>query len=119
MLKPIKNKRQYEDALVRVYDLMQKNIRAESKDSDELEILSILIKEYELQHYPVSNPSPLEAIKFRLEQMGMSEAELSDILGHRSRKSEILSGKRKLNLSMIRKLSERLHIPAAVLIQAY
>ena len=106
MLKPIKNKRQYEDALVRVYDLMQKNIRAESKDSDELEILSILIKEYELQHYPVPNPSPLEAIKFRLEQMGMSEVELSHILGYRSRKSEILSGKRKLSLAMIRKLNE-------------
>jgi len=119
MLKPIKNKRQYEDALVRVYDLMQKNIKAESKDSDELEILSILIKEYELQHYPVPNPSPLEAIKFRLEQMGMSEVELSHILGYRSRKSEILSGKRKLSLAMIRKLNEVLHIPAEVLIQAY
>jgi len=119
MLKPIRNKRQYEDALGRVYELMQKDVKPESKDSDELEILSILVKEYELKHYPVPNPSPLEAIKFRLEQMGMSESELSEILGYRSRKSEILSGKRKLNLSMIRKLSERLHIPAAVLIQAY
>ena len=68
---------------------------------------------------PVPKPNPIEAIKFRLEQMGISEAELSEILGNRSRKSEILSGKRKLNLSMIRKLSERLHIPAEVLIQAY
>jgi len=98
---------------------MQKDLKPESKDSDELEILSILIKEYEQEHYPVPNPSPLEAIKFRLEQMGMSEAELSDILGYRSRKSEILSGKRKLSLAMIRKLNEVLHIPAEVLIQAY
>ena len=56
----------------------QKNIKPESKESDELEVLSILIKEYELEHYPVPKPSPLEAIKFRIEQMGMSEAELSN-----------------------------------------
>jgi HTH-type transcriptional regulator/antitoxin HigA len=110
MLKPIKNKSQYEDALARVYDLMQKNLKPESKESDELEVLSILIKEYELEHYPVPKPSPLEAIKFRIEQ---------DILGARSRKSEILSGKRKLSLAMIRKLNEVLHIPAEVLIQVY
>jgi HTH-type transcriptional regulator/antitoxin HigA len=119
MLKPIKNKSQYEDALVRVYDLMQKSLKPESKESDELEVLSILIKEYELEHYPVPKPSPLEAIKFRIEQMGISETELSEILGARSRKSEVLSGKRKLSLAMIRKLNEVLHIPAEVLIQAY
>lgn len=119
MLKPIKNNAQYEDALARVYELMQKDLKPESKDSDELEVLSILVKEYELDHYSVPKPSPLEAIKFRLEQMGMSEAELSNILGYRSRKSEILSGKRKLSLTMIRKLNEILHIPADVLIQAY
>ena len=119
MLKPIKNNGQYEDALARVYELMQKDLKPESKDSDELEVLSILVKKYELDHYPVPKPSPLEAIRFRLEQMGMSEAQLSDILGYRSRKSEILSGKRKLSLTMIRKLNEVLHIPADVLIQAY
>src|ERR1700691_209718 len=59
---------------------MQKNLKPGSKDSDELEVLSILVKEYELDHYPVPKPNPLEAIKFRLEQMGMSEAELSAIL---------------------------------------
>jgi HTH-type transcriptional regulator / antitoxin HigA len=119
MLKPVKNKNQYEDALARVYELMQRNLKPESKESDEVEILSILIKEYELLHYPVPKPSPLEAIKFRIEQMNMSESDLSDILGARSRKSEILSGKRKLSLSMIRKLNEILHIPAEVLIQVY
>ena len=119
MLKPIKNKAQYEDALARVYKLMQMDLKPESKESDKLEVLSILIKEYELDHYPMPKPSPLEAIKFRLEQMGMSEAELSHILGYRSRKSEILSGKRKLSLTMIRKLNEVLNIPADVLIQAY
>jgi len=119
MLRPIRNNVQYEEALARVYVLIQKELKPESKDSDELEILSILIKEYELEHHPVPKPTPLEAIKFRVEQMGMSESELSEILGHRSRKSEILSGKRKLSLAMIRKLNEVLHIPAEVLIQAY
>jgi HTH-type transcriptional regulator/antitoxin HigA len=119
MLKPIKNKAQYEDALARVYSLMQKNIKPESKESDELEVLSILVKIYEEEHYPVPKPTPLEANKFRLEQMGMSEIELSDILGYRSRKSEVLSRKRKLSLAMIRKLNEVLHIPAEVLIQTY
>ena len=119
MLKPIKNDAQYEDALHRVYLLMQKNIKADSKESDELEILSILVKEYENEHYTMPKPNPLDAIKFRLEQMNMSEVELSQILGYRSRKSEILSGKRKLNLAMVRKLVEQLHIPAEVLIQAY
>jgi HTH-type transcriptional regulator / antitoxin HigA len=119
MLKPIKNNKQYDGALARIYSLMQKDKKTNSADSDELEVLSILVKQYEQEHYSVPKPNPLEAIKFRLEQMGMSESELSTILGHRSRKSEVLSGKRKLNLSMIRKLSERLHIPAEVLIQVY
>lgn len=119
MLRLIKNKKQYEESLSRAYSLMQKNIKPGSKDSDELEILSILIKEYENKYFPVPKPKPLEAIKFRLEQMNMSESQLSEILGYRSRKSEILSGKRKLSLSMVRKLHEVLHIPAEVLIQAY
>lgn len=119
MLKPIKSRSQYEDALARTYDLMQKKIKPDSKESDELEVLSILIRTYENEHFPVPKPNPIEAIKFRLDQMNMSEAELSEILGYRSRKSEILSGKRKLSLAMIRKLNEVLRIPAEVLIQAY
>lgn len=119
MLKPIKTEEQYNDALVRVYELMQTDIKEGSPVSDELEVLSILIKEYELVQHPIPSPKPLDAIKFRLDQMGISEKELGDILGYRSRKSEILSGKRKLSLAMIRKLNEVLQIPAQVLIQAY
>ncbi len=119
MLKPIKTEDEYNDALARVYELMQTHIADDSVNSDELEILSILVKEYELIYYPVAYPNPLEAIKFRVEQLNLSENELSNILGNRSRKSEILSGKRKLSLSMIRKLTEILSIPAEVLIQAY
>jgi HTH-type transcriptional regulator / antitoxin HigA len=119
MLKPIKTADQYEVSLVRIYDLMQQEIKEDTKESDELEILSILVKEYELEHHPVPAPNPLEAIKFRMDQLGLSEKQLSEILGYRSRKSEILSGKRKLSLSMIRRLNKILNIPADILIQAY
>lgn len=119
MLRPIKNEQQYDKSLERVYELMQKELKPESKESDELEILSILIKEYENEFHPIAQPGPLEAIKFRMDQMNISEAELSKILGARSRKSEILSGKRKLSLAMIRRLKEKLNIPAEVLIQVY
>ena len=118
-IRPIKNEEQYNDALARVYKLMQQDLKEDSSQSDELEVLSLLIKEYELELYPVPKPNPIEAIKFRMEQLGMSEIQLSDILGYRSRKSEILSGKRKLSLTMIRKLHEKLSIPAEVLIKQY
>lgn len=119
MIKPIKNKKQYDVALKRTYELMQKNIRENSKQADELELLSLVVKDYENQHFPVPKPNPVEAIRFRLEQMGMSESHLANILGTRSRKSEILSGKRKLSLSMIRILHDKLAIPANILIQKY
>jgi HTH-type transcriptional regulator/antitoxin HigA len=119
MIKPIKNNKQYDEALSRAYNLMQKNLKPDTKDSDELELLSILIKDYENQNFPVPRPDPIEAIKFRLDQMNLSEEKLSEILGYRSRKSEILSRKRKLSLRMIRKLNEVLNIPAEVLIQEY
>ena len=89
MLKPIKNKTQYEAALKRIYVLMQKDLKENSKLSDELEILSLIVKNYESEYFPVPKPNPLEAIKFRLEQMGMSDSQLAIILGFRSRKSPI------------------------------
>jgi HTH-type transcriptional regulator/antitoxin HigA len=119
MIAPIKNDEQYEQSLQRIYALMQLDVLPDSALSDELEVLSIIVKEYENIHFPIPKPNPLDAIKFRLDQMGMTEKELSEILGYRSRKSEILSGKRKLNLAMIRKLNEKLQIPAEVLIQPY
>jgi HTH-type transcriptional regulator/antitoxin HigA len=119
MLRLIKNEVQYEDTLARVYELMQLDLQPDTKESDELEILSMLIKKYEEEHYPVPEPTPLEAIKYKMEQMNISDAELSEILGARSRKSEILSGKRKLSLSMIRALKEKLNISADILIQLY
>ncbi len=119
MIAPIKNDEQYEQSLKRIYSLMQLNITPDSAQSDELEILSIVVKDYETAHFPIPKPNPLDAIKFRLDQMGMTEKDLSNILGYRSRKSEILTGKRKLSLAMIRKLNEKLQIPAEILIQPY
>ena len=119
MLKPIKTETEYNNALQQVYELMQTGVTEGTTEADELEVLSILIKEYEQVHYPVPHPNPVEAIKFRMEQMNLSDSELSHLLGGRTRKSEIFSGKRKLSLAMIRRLTQALNIPAEVLIQAY
>lgn len=119
MLKLIKTEKQYEEMLEKVYSLMQQTIQPDTPEADELEICSLLINEYENKNFPIPKPHPLEAIKFRMEQMNLSEAELSEILGFRSRKSDVFSGRRKLSLSMIRKLKDTLQIPAEVLIQPY
>jgi HTH-type transcriptional regulator/antitoxin HigA len=119
MLRPIKNKKQYQAALARCYELMQKKLKARSEEGDEFEVLLLLISQYEDKHYPIPPPTPIEAIKFRLEQMGMKVSDLNSIIGYRSRKSEILNGKRKLSLRMIRALHDKLNIPAETLIAAY
>jgi HTH-type transcriptional regulator/antitoxin HigA len=116
-IKPIRTEQDYEQAMKR----LEKIFHAEpgSKEDDELEILSMLIEKYENEHYPIAPPDPIEAIKFRMEQMNFSQNELAEIIGHKSKASEILNRKRKLSLSMIRKLSEKLQIPSDVLIQPY
>jgi len=119
MLTPIKNEQQYDVAVGRIYELMQMDLREGSELYNELDVLSLFVKEYDAEHYPALPPHPIEAIKFRLEQMNITEADLSKILGARSRKSEILSGKRKLTLAMIRKLHDKLSISADVLVQDY
>jgi len=90
-----------------------------SANGDELEILGILIEKYENEHFPIGFPDPIEAIKFRMEQMGYNQTDLAKIVGLKSRASEILNKKRKLTLEMIRLLHDNLKIPTEVLIQAY
>lgn len=119
MLKPIKTTKQHDKYLARAYELMQMDLEPNSKESDELEVLSILIEAYEKSKYPIEAPNPIEAILFRLDQLGMSKSEFSKLLGSRSRASEILKGKRKLSITMIRKLNEQLGISAQTLIQDY
>lgn len=119
ILKPIRTTEAHEAALERIYELMQADVEPGSALGDELEVLSLLVEDYENTAFPMPKPDPLQAIKFRMEQMGLPESALLSILGSRSRKSEIFSGKRKLNLAMIRKLNKELNIPTDVLIQEY
>lgn len=119
MLKPIRTERDYDSALERAYRLMQKDIKPKSKESDELEVLSMLIERYEAEHYVILPPNPVEAIKFRMEQLGMNRSELGKLLGYPSRASEIMRGKRKLTIEMVRALHERLQIPLESLIARY
>ncbi len=119
MSRIIRTEEEYELALQQAYLLIQEDVQLNTDKADELELLTLLIEHYEKEHHAILPPSPIEAIKFRLEQLGKSSSELSKILGARSRQSEILSGKRKLSLSMIRKLNEILHIPAQSLIADY
>lgn len=119
MVKVLKSEGEYEIALNRLYDLMQADVSPDTPESDEMELLALLIEDFETRHYPVLPPNPLEAIRFRLEQLGKDDRELGRILGARSRQSEILSGKRKLNLRMIRALHRELRIPVVSLISDY
>ena len=116
-LRPIKTKKDYQLALERLEIIFDS--KRETQEGDELEILGILIDQYENEHFPIGLPDPIEAIKFRMEQMGYSQNDLAKVVGLKSRASEILSKKRKLSLEMIRQLHEKLNIPTDVLIQAY
>jgi HTH-type transcriptional regulator/antitoxin HigA len=116
-IKPVKTKKDYEQALARLETIF--DAKRDSAEGDELEILSILIDHYEQQHFPIALPDPVEAIKFRMEQLGYNQNDLADVVGLKSRASEILNKKRKLSLGLIRQLHENLNIPADVLVQAY
>jgi len=116
-IKPIKTEQDYHDALKRlevIFDALPG-----TKEGDELEILGLLIDTYEKQHFPIDMPDPIEAIKFRMEQLNYSNQDLADIIGLKSRVSEILNKKRKLSINMIRELHDTLLIPADVLMQKY
>jgi HTH-type transcriptional regulator/antitoxin HigA len=116
-IKPIKTKKDYNQALERLDAIF--DAKKGSRDGDELEVLTILIEKYEDEHFPVGLPDPVEAIKFRMEQLGYTQTDLANVVGLKSRASEILSKRRKLSLDMIRELHDKLNIPTDVLIQAY
>lgn len=116
-ISPIRNEKNYQAALKRLEAIF--DAKKGTEQGDELEILSILIDKYENEKFPIEMPDPIEAIKFRMEQMGMKQKDLAEIMGFKSRVSEILNKKRKLTLEMIRKLNLTLHIPTEVLIQDY
>ncbi|MBK7309633.1 MAG: helix-turn-helix domain-containing protein [Sphingobacteriaceae bacterium] len=113
----IKTKQQHQKALQRFEEIFL--AKANTKEGKEAQLLALVIKDYEDKHYIIETPDPVEAIKYRMEQMHLSKKELGEILGYTSRVSEILNRKRKLTLEMVRNLHEKLNIPLASLIQAY
>ncbi len=116
-IKPIKTEADYKRVLKRIDKIMDAELN--TPKGDELDILATLVEKYEKEHYPISDPDPIEAIKFRMDQMGYTQKDLAKALGLKSRASEILNRKRKLTLAMIRKLHTTLNIPAEILVKAY
>ena len=116
-IKPIKSKKDYQAALTRLEQIF--DAKPGTKDGDELEILGILIDKYEQDRNPFDFSDPIDAIKFRMEQLGYTQNDLARVVGLKSRASEILNRKRKLSLEMIRQIHQSLGIPTDVLIQSY
>lgn len=113
----IKNKKQYDKALQRFEELFF--AKSNTKEGKEAQLLALVIKDYDSKHYKIEAPDPVDAIKYRMEQMNLTKKELGEILGYTSRVSEILNRKRKLTLEMIRNLHEKLNIPLNSLVQNY
>ena len=113
-IKVLKTEEDYNQALKRLELVF--DAPSDSKEGDEAELLTILIENYEDKYYPIDSPDPIEAIKFRMEQMDMDNNDLAKIIGYKSRVSEIFKHKRKLTLKMIRNLHEKMKIPYESLI---
>ncbi|WP_179008953.1 helix-turn-helix domain-containing protein [Winogradskyella forsetii] len=116
-IKPIRNESDYQNALERLEAIF--DAKRGTDEGDELEILAIVIDHYENENFPIGMPDPISAINFRMEQLGLKQKDLVEMIGFKSRVSEIMNKKRKLTLEMIRNLNEKLHIPTEVLIQDY
>jgi HTH-type transcriptional regulator/antitoxin HigA len=114
-LKPIRTEADYEAALAEIERLW--GARAGTPEGDRLDILATLVDAYENEHYPMDPPDPIEAIKFRMEQQGLTRKDLEGILGTRTRVAEVLNRRRGLSISMIRRLHEKLGISAEVLLR--
>ena len=116
-LKPIKTEVDYRVALKKLEEIF--DAKPGTPESDELEILGLMVDDYENQHYPIEAPDPIEAIKIRMEEMHLKQVDLIPEIGGKNRVSEILNRKRRLTVDMIRKLTTRLNISAKVLISDY
>jgi HTH-type transcriptional regulator / antitoxin HigA len=113
---PIRTQSDYSAALAAISVLVDADPAPDTPEGDALDILAILIERYEAEHFPLPAPSPIEAIKFRMEQSGLSVADMQPYIGSANRVYEVLAGKRALSLAMIRRLHAGLHIPANILI---
>lgn len=116
-IKIIQNEQEHQQALERLMELMDADPVSGSSDADDLDLLALLIEHYEQKNHPIQLPTPIEAIKFRMEQQGLLRKDLIPFLGSASRVTEVLNGTRKLSIKMIRKLNKGLGISADVLIQ--
>lgn len=116
-IKPIKSEADYRLALKRLEEVFDAPIG--STESDEADILGILVDEFEKKHYPIVAPDPIEAIKIRMEELQLKQIDLIDVIGSKSRVSEILNRKRKLTIEMIRNLTKRLNLSPDLLINDY
>ncbi len=113
----IKTKKQYHESLARFEEIF--HAASKTEEGKEAALLALVLKDYEEKNFKISAPDPVEAIKFRMEQMNLSSKDLGEILGYPSRASEVLNRKRKLTLEMVRNLHSRLNIPLESLIKAY
>lgn len=112
---PIRSEADYEAAVAEIERLW--GAKAGTQEGDRLDILATLVDAYESEHHPIDPPDPIEAIKFRMEQQGLTRRDLEAILGTRARVAEVLNRKRDLSIGMIRRLHDRLGISAEVLIR--
>jgi HTH-type transcriptional regulator/antitoxin HigA len=116
-ISPIKTEVDYRKALKRLDTIFDAPIG--TADSDEADLLGLMVDEYEKKHYPIEAPDPIEAIKIRMEEMHLKQIDLVNEIGGKSRVSEILNRKRKLTVEMIRKLTRRLSLSPELLIHDY
>jgi HTH-type transcriptional regulator / antitoxin HigA len=116
-IKLIKNDTDYQKALKRLEEIFDAKIG--TQESDEADILGLMVDEYENKHFPIEAPDPIEAIKIRMEDMNLKQSDLAEALGGKNRVSEILNRKRRLTLEMIRNLAIKLNLSPGLLIQDY
>ena len=116
-IQPIKNEKTYFQALERLEQIF--DAPENTPEGDEAEILSLLIENYENRHYPIEAPDPIEAVKIRMEELGLKQRDMAGVLGGKSRVSEVLNRKRKLTVEMIRNLTEKLNLSASILVKDY
>jgi HTH-type transcriptional regulator/antitoxin HigA len=114
-IRPIRTPEEHDQALGRIEELMA--AEPGTPEFDELEVLGVLVHAYETVHEPILPPTPIEAIRFRMDQMGLEARDLEPLIGPSGRVSEVLNGRRNLTIRMIRKLHSSLKIPAEVLIR--
>jgi len=115
-IRPIRSEADYRAALADVSRLVDIDPELDSPDGERLELLATLVESWEARHYSILPPDPIEAIKFRMEQQGLTVDDMKPYIGNRNRVYEVLNGKRGLSLAMIRRLHQGLGIPADALI---